>query len=243
MKKLTKIQKQNKAEYTKQLKRVKQFISRAEKRGYHFPDVLPTPPTGNPTKRDINKLKKLRPDTLYGQALYANPETGEAITGLEARKLERKISANKAVKSRNKTTQNSRTSDTVNTHEYIPDETENVIAYIRERIRSWSPDSSMSRYMAEAKKRHISALEHLLDNAILELGKKQVARNLQGSAQRVSEIVDTILLASNQDEVYVALNEIAEIIKGSKLDFNEARDIEMQMDGFNLNYEDVESDY
>lgn len=98
-KQLTEVQK----EYNKQLRRIKQFIRRAEKRGYVFSkDIIPKKPK-RVTKASVKKLQKITPKELYKKAQYGGSATyGEIVTGEEGRKAERKASAEKGAKTKKK---------------------------------------------------------------------------------------------------------------------------------------------
>lgn len=100
---MAKRRKQTPAEraYSKQVKRIKQFISRAEKRGYQFSeDVLPQRPK-RITQASVRKLAKLTPDKLYQKAVYGGLATGgEIVPATEGVKLERSLRAKKAVETR-----------------------------------------------------------------------------------------------------------------------------------------------
>ena len=77
--------------YSKQIKRIKQFIRRAEKRGYQFSDnVIPKKPK-RITAGSVRKLASLTPEKLYKKAVYGGELSGgEIIKGTEGKKLERK---------------------------------------------------------------------------------------------------------------------------------------------------------
>ena len=87
------------AKYTpkkkQQLKRVRSFIRRAEKRGYEFPEELKS----NLTSLSTQKLKTLTPEKLYKQAQY---RVGEHLTtsGERGRQIERTIVAKKSLRTR-----------------------------------------------------------------------------------------------------------------------------------------------
>ena len=87
--------------YSKQVKRIKQFISRAEKRGYQFSeDVLPQRPK-HVTQASVRKLAKLTPEKLYKKAIYGGSATeGEIVPATEGLKLERSLRAKKAAQTR-----------------------------------------------------------------------------------------------------------------------------------------------
>ena len=88
-------------QYKKEIRRIKSFISRAEKRGYSFPDgVIPKKPE-KITAGSIRKLKKITPDSLYKKAEYGGFATyGEIVSGIKGRKEERKQAAQKAANTR-----------------------------------------------------------------------------------------------------------------------------------------------
>ena len=90
----------NKA-YAKERKRVKSFVTRAEKRGYSFPEsIVPSIPKRK-TEASIRKLKKLTKDVLYSKAIYCSESTfGEIVSGKEGLKLERQLRAKKASETR-----------------------------------------------------------------------------------------------------------------------------------------------
>ena len=91
----------NQRAYAKQVKRIKQFIRRAEKRGYQFTEnVLPQQPK-RITQASIRKLAQLTPEKLYQKAFYGGEATGgEIVKGTEGIKLERKVRAQKAAQTR-----------------------------------------------------------------------------------------------------------------------------------------------
>lgn len=87
--------------YSKQVKRIKQFIRRAEKRGYQFSEnVLPQRPK-RVTQASVRKLAKLTPDKLYQKAVYGGLASwGEIVPATEGVKLERSLRAKKAAETR-----------------------------------------------------------------------------------------------------------------------------------------------
>lgn len=116
-------------EYNKQVKRIKQFLKRASERGYLFFDERPVSKTNKRTgevqavvstkakfwelparpkkvtEASIRRLRDITPDYLYERALYSDPVYGEAYTGQEGRKRERKRASEKAVETRKRRTE------------------------------------------------------------------------------------------------------------------------------------------
>lgn len=87
--------------YAKERRRVKSFISRAEKRGYSFSEsVIPSIPKRK-TEASIRKLKKLTKEVLYEKATYGGEATlGEIVSGKEGLKAEHQLRAKRASETR-----------------------------------------------------------------------------------------------------------------------------------------------
>lgn len=86
----------NKEAYNKELRRIKRFISRAEKRGYQFEkNIIPKKPK-KITPASVRRLKKITPDYLYSRSVYGGEATiGEIVSGKQGRTEERKKAARK----------------------------------------------------------------------------------------------------------------------------------------------------
>lgn len=108
--------------YSKQIRRIKQFISRAEKRGFHFNEnVLPKRPN-RITQASVRKLAKLTPDKLYEKAEYAGTLSyGEIVPSIEGLKLERSARAKKGAETK-KYKLSHPTQEPTNTKGFIPPE-------------------------------------------------------------------------------------------------------------------------
>lgn len=88
-------------EYAKELKRIKQFISRAEKRGFIFPESAAPKALTRPTRRSVERLKMVTPETLYAKAKYGGEASfGEVVSATEGLKLERKLRSQRAAETR-----------------------------------------------------------------------------------------------------------------------------------------------
>ena len=88
-------------EYKKELRRIKQFIRRASKRGFFWDK---SPIQNQPkkiTSKSVERLRKITPDVLYKKGEYVVQETGELIPAIKGRKLERKRALEKAKETRN----------------------------------------------------------------------------------------------------------------------------------------------
>lgn len=109
-------------DYSKQVKRIKQFIRRAEKRGYQFDeDVIPQRPK-RITQASVRKLAKLTPEKLYQKAEYGGVASyGEVVTGVKGARLERSLRAKKSAETRKYRLAEPRQEPT-NTQGFVPPE-------------------------------------------------------------------------------------------------------------------------
>lgn len=196
----------NQQQWKKEVDRLKQFIRRAEKRGFTFDDIIPETPK-RITKKQLNLIKSLTPNVLYTRSQYTDPQTGESMAGTEGRRLERSRAALKRFK---KSTYNP------------PIEEDSVLSRIEEMIADWKPFPNYSKYFTEVKREDKNRLKALLDGKIAEVGRKETARILQQNAEGINHMVDEILYSSDEDAVNMDLNYIATVLKGSPLTADES---------------------
>ena len=196
----------NQQQWKKEVNRLKQFIRRAEKRGFTFDDIIPETPK-RVTKKQLNLIKSLKPNVLYSKAQYTDPQTGQSMTGTEGRHLERSRSALKRFK---KSTYNP------------PIEEDSVLHQIDQMIADWKPFPNWSKYFTEVKREDKNRLKALLDGKIAEVGRKETARRLQENAEGINHMADEILYSSDEDAVNMDLNYIATVLKGSPLTADES---------------------
>ena len=94
-------------EFQKQQRRIRDFMRRAEKRGYTFEGFeIPQMPK-RVTKASVERLKELTAIKLYGKAQYTVPVSKDlpeafVISGKKGRQLERKIAAQKGQETKKK---------------------------------------------------------------------------------------------------------------------------------------------
>lgn len=206
-------------EYNKELKRIKQFIRRATKRGYIFDETIIPPKPSKVTRKQLEAIKQITPTTLYEKAEFENPQTGDIISGLEGRKFERKKAAYKGqlTKAINVTK-----SKQHQPPKNLPRESTAVLDNVRSMINSWSPSNTWSTYWTQVKTNDKNNLEKLLDKAIAEYGENVVARRLQNSADDIERIVNSILYGSDEEQVQFDLVHFATIIMGRSLTIEES---------------------
>lgn len=199
----------NQESWNKEIKRLKQFVRRAEKRGFSFSeDIIPDKPQ-RVTKKAIERLKKLNPKEIYKQATYTT-ESGEKITGTEGRFLERSRASKKGKKGKK------------------PKRLYTVLNNVREMIKSWSPSSNWSTYYAEVKRRDKNIVERMLDGAILQEGEDVIGERLENHAIEINSLIGDMLYGSggkDGSKMQGNFARFASILYGRKLSGEESKEI------------------
>lgn len=213
-----------KKEYNKEYNRIKRFIESATKRGYNF-DVSALPKKSlNPSLKQLERLKQIKPENLYRKATFIDPLTGGVVSGTTGRKIERQIASAKSKIQKN----------TVTTT--LPRESDAVLSNIRGIVDKWTPErfaidytaldsvkkeissftggDNWSSYWLAVKLNHKNKLETILDNTIRAEGEQRVAYRLQQSADLISLIVSRILYGSDEEQVQFDLVQFATILLG-----------------------------
>ena len=200
----------NRIEFDKQVKRIRRFIRAAEKRGFVFPDFTIPAPKKRIYKSDIEKLKKLNPKTLYEQAIYtkyADPKTGEALTGSQGRSIERSLAAKKAAQTRKR-------SAPVSPEEYqpyMPKESSIVLNRF---------ESILDKYKGD-KPYYYNTIYNLYLTKLDALGQDAMAKFLEQHPE-IIEALETALYYRAKDVAKTAFNSVIEILQGSALSLADA---------------------
>lgn len=202
--------------WDKEIKRVQQFIKRAEKRGYRFSVDLPAKPK-RVTQQALRELRaETTPTKLYKQSEYTEQSTGEILTGYQARKRERQKSAEKGKRTRRKHKYEESIKD-------IP--TVSSIAYnnLRQSLEQMSSYTNVKSRGHRAtpviadKQQYATDLLSLLDKVIAEEGEREVFTRLEEDSLRIQSAIADMWMSSTQEEVRKSAVELATIINGGSL--------------------------
>ena len=203
-------------EYLKQERRIKQFIRRATKRGFSFPETAIPQRPERVTKRSVQKLQKITPQSLYERATYEEPTTGKLLTGIEGRKQERSRASKKGHKTRNKiltstltpslpvprgfygeSTGRIKTDEPVSESKQILD---NVVEQIQKELENWTPSANWTESLTAVKEKDKNRLSSMFYAKLDEIGEDELAKRLSERASEVNALVAEILYASGSKE-------------------------------------------
>ena len=174
----------NQIEYNKQVRRIKNFIKRAEKRGYEFSDdILPKTPK-RITKQAIKRLENLKPNQLYAKAEFLDTSTGEMLKGTKGRKLERQRASEKAKQTRQRNKSKKKKAKTTL-------KAEDVIL------------NNFYEYLKSFPVKLTAKIRQFVKKLEMEIGKNEVATALQNMPLKFHEILEMVSYSSDQaDEVF-----------------------------------------
>lgn len=213
-KKLTQLQ----LDYKKQVKRLKQAVRRAEKRGYIVPEnVIPKQPK-RITKKSVERLKKITTDEIYSKSEKLGFETGELIPGKVARKQERSEAAKKAAKTRKEKRYNAEKGESEYyepQYETFPSGADIIIGNFR---------AEMTRFPEVA----YPIVTQWLDRLLRDYSKEDVAEMLENAAAQGLGVDYSI--AYREDLLLDRLSEMLDLLPGAstgnKIDIMEAMEYE-----------------
>lgn len=208
-------------EYKKQVKRLKQAIKRAEKRGYLVPEnILPKQPKKVTTK-SVERLKKITTKEIYAKSEKLDLETGELIPGEVARKQEKSESSKKAAKTRKAKKEKRYNADRGESEDYeynyydFPDMADIIISNFR---------AEMTRFPEIA----YPIVTEWLDRLLRDYSKEDVSEMLENSASQGLGIDYSI--AYREDLLLDRLTEIMDFLPGAstgnKMDIMDALEYE-----------------
>lgn len=213
-KKLTQLQ----LDYKKQVKRLKQAVRRAEKRGYIVPEnVIPKQPK-RITKKSVERLKKITTKEIYSKSEKLDFETGELIPGEVARKQERSESAKKAAKTRKEKRYNAEKGES----EYYEPQYETFPSGADIIIGNFKAE--MTRFPEVAQ----PIVNKWLDRLLRDYSKEDVAEMLENAASQGLGVDYSI--AYREDLLLDRLSEMFDLLPGAstgnKIDIMEAMEYE-----------------
>lgn len=164
----------------KEKNRLRKAINRLEKRGYTVPVELKELLKSG----DIEKLKATKMPEIYAQSTYK--KDGLTITGTERRKQERSESARKGAETRRRKTQP------------ISEEEEvfNALDAMISTIEEWTAEPQHTEYFKLLKEKDRNKARSILNGAISQRGRKEVAITVQENAEELNMLLEQILYAS-----------------------------------------------
>lgn len=230
----------NQLAYAKEIRRIKQAVRRAEKRGYRFfEDVVPQTPK-RVTKQAVQRAKEIRGERLYDKAQYLDENTGKIVSGTEGRKLEQQERARKSAETRKRKRERTNTNNQ-DSQTYYPNGGDIIYSNVLEQfisrlseppqdfyVNRWGKKGSKDLSIVEASEHAKHTLLSITYSAVDREGKSAVGWRLEQEADTVNQLVTYILYGSNSSAIASACSELATIINGGALSLQQLQDIAEQ---------------
>ena len=188
------------AEYSKQIRRIKSFVRRATKRGFIFPENLIPQRPDKIRRKDVEKLKEMTAPSMYKEAQYVEPSTGEVVSGYQGRKSERRKAYYKG-RQRRKLYKPKRY------EQYAPPEEMKPAPYLPTQDSEFYADSVILNFksiLAKFNAKGAWVLSTWIENLIFKYGKAEVAVMLEAGAQMGVIVTYEVIYEEQMTRNYMA---------------------------------------
>lgn len=221
--------------YNKELRRIKQFINRAEKRGYLIPEnIIPKRPK-RVTSKSVESLRKINPEKIYKKSRFVDTETGEIIKGLAGREYERSKSAKKAAETRKAKKKAEQDFWSGKERQITQEEADiirgqNVIQMIRDRLSAEGGvtyetyggnirrrQKEVVKAVNDAKNKLLSMIEIMIEQE----GIEAIGKRLNQYSDQITEILDMLSYASKSVAVFSATSQLMQIITSGNMSISD----------------------
>lgn len=212
----------NLSEYRKQRKRIRDFISRNKRKGYFFDYELPPIPKA-PTKKDVERLKRVTPNTLREIGFFVDPSTGEAYGATSYFKQKRKEAAQRAADARRRVDKDEMVVLPVGVRAMDGD------TYFTNRLRLILGDKSNPQYrkrrsdVVAFSDKMSELLLSILDEEIAKRGAQAVTSDIpESNLEILLDSAEDVIQESDTERIKSAAISIANALRGRAPTFAEA---------------------
>lgn len=232
----------NLAAYNKELRRIERFMRSAEQRGFTFLTDIPEQ-KAKPTKRDVERLKKLTPEKLYSRAYYtdvsgnqvpASPQrggkwmptkSGQITVGGKKQNYQaamraayKRMARAQAERRESKEAQRAvakREAEQAR-QEARAASYQNIIDNLKDPLIAFTPSYRWDDVAKQTAIQYHNFFERVLNAAESELGAAELARRIQNNGVELQEIIDEMLYKyyHTAEEARFNLNRFVRLIMG-----------------------------
>lgn len=205
-------------DYNRNRRRIKDFIRRAEKRGFIFPEFTMPDRPNKITQKAVKELERWTPQKFYETGYYKTSWTGEVVPATTARKMERQAAYRRGVERRESPDYTAPAGPPI-----IEDKILKAVEELIDRFPDPEQTGYMTSWQLEIAERHYSQLKNLFETQIALNGRAVTAMRLNAAGQEIVELAEKIMYGDSKDaEFQMDLNAFAIIIKGEALSLDES---------------------
>ena len=218
-------QTENQKAYQKERRRLLQAVRRAEKQGYIFPeDIVPELPK-RVTKKQLEKIQKIKPKQLYKKAEFVYQETGEIVPA-EQRKQEVK---QEAIIKAKETRKRKKKTSTPYIPTYYP--TISIIDTIRDRLSELTREAKPPIPIENRKNELLAIFE---DNVTLyDDNIEDYEHYLEAHESEIAELLNVISYDSDAEKVSASFVSLGRILNAKSLSMSQAENLSTMAEYYN----------
>lgn len=218
-------QTENQKAYQKERRRLLQAVRRAEKQGYIFPeDVVPELPK-RVTKKQLEKIQKIKPKDLYKKAEFVYQETGEIVP---AKKRKQEVKQEAIAKAK-ETIKRKKKISTPSVPTYYP--TISIIDTIRDRLSELTREAKPPVPIENRKNELLAIFEDNVtqyDDNITEY-----EHYLEAHESEIAELLNVISYDSNAEQVSASFVALGRLLNMQSLSMTQAENLSMMAEYYN----------
>lgn len=216
---------ENQKAYQKERRRLLQAVRRAEKQGYIFPeDIVPELPK-RVTKKQLEKIQKIKPKQLYKKAEFVYKETGEVVPA-EQRKQEVK---QEAIIKAKETRKRKKKISIPSVSTYYP--TISIIDTIRDRLSELTREAKPPVPIENRKNELLAIFE---DNVTqYDDNIEEYEHYLEAHESEIADLLNVISYDSNAEQVSASFVALGRLLNTQSLSMSQAENLSMMTEYYN----------
>lgn len=210
-------------QYQKERKRLNQLARRLEKRGYIVDrsKFIPTKPK-RLTEKSVERLRKIKPENVYKKIQFVDPETGEIVSGVKGKKIEKNRRTEKRKKTREPGPERWDTepqepeeeperwdTEPAEPEEEPPGIWDIAIDNLLDIVRQIDIELDDPKCKNPDKLLYIQGL---IQDQIDQYGQRKYAELIIDAIPQINALLETLYLESGQEKIELAFNHLIELL-------------------------------
>lgn len=216
---------ENQKAYQKERKRLLQAVRRGEKQGYIFPEDIVPELSKRVTKKQLEKIQKIKPKDLYKKAVFVYKETGEIVPAEQRRQEVKQEAIRKAKETRKRKKKISIPSIPT----YYP--TISVIDTIRDRLSELTREAKPPIPIDNRKNELLAIFEDNVtqyDDNIAEY-----EHYLEAHESEIADLLTVISYDSNAEQVSASFVTLGRLLNTQSLSMTQAENLSRMAEYYN----------
>lgn len=222
-------QTENQKTYQKERRRLLQAVRRAEKQGYIFPDdVIPDIPK-RVTKKQLEKIQKIKPKQLYKKAEFVYQETGEIVPAEQRKQEVKQQGIAKAKATRKKKAKHPKITVP---KQYYP--TISIIDTIIDRIDELQREAKPPVDISFRKNEVLSIFYDTVTFYEMNDNLSEYEDYLKEHESEIADLLNVIAYDSNSEQVNASFVSLGRLLNVTSLSMEQAENLSAMAEYYNV---------